>query len=138
MAQHLFGTALTRQMEPDIAPPPLGAAMVAQKSTSIRDLTNRSKVTMIDRGSSIGYSSISKTDHGMAIDHALSSASSNTRLDAATADRLLSAVAPTSSKNMGLGITFDVTPFSAGSTKSPNTGSLRNSKVRSFIDPTME
>ncbi|KAG9737006.1 hypothetical protein KCU73_g10108, partial [Aureobasidium melanogenum] len=116
-------------MEPNIAlPPRSGPEMVSQKSTSIPASRTSSKVITGDHSRSIRYSSTSSTTHRLASDGLSSPASSRTRLDAATADKLLSAVTPTDSRIMGLGITFDDTPSPTISTRSTDAGSMRNSK----------
>ncbi|KAH0367741.1 hypothetical protein KCU65_g4418, partial [Aureobasidium melanogenum] len=70
----------------------------------------------------------SGADHKLVSDRVSSPTSSRTRLDAAAADRLLSAVTPVDSDIMGLGISFDLEPSPTISTKPLNDGSLRNSK----------
>ncbi|KAG9522184.1 hypothetical protein KCV07_g3183, partial [Aureobasidium melanogenum] len=116
-------------MEPNIAlPPRSGPEMVSQKSTSIPASRTSSKVITGDHSRSIRYSSTSSTTHRLASDGASSPASSRTRLDAATADKLLSAVTPADSRIMGLGITFDDTPSPTISTRSTDAGSMRNIK----------
>lgn len=112
--------------------------MVSQKSASIPTSRTSSKVITGDHSRSIRYSSTSSTTHRLASDGLSSPASSRTRVDAATADKLLSAVTPADSRIMGLGITFDDTPSPTISTSSTDAGSMSNSKVRSYVNLKLE
>lgn len=137
IAQYIIGTALTRQMEPDVALPPSGVEMVVQQQPTAtpRSIGSSAANVLNDDNNSTLCSTISRTDHGLTTGHLLPPASSRKRLDTATAHRLLSTVIPDNSRIMGLGITFDEEPSSTFSVKSIDPGSTHSSKEKNDVSP---
>lgn len=131
IAQYLISTDPTRQMKADIAMPPSGAEMVIQQSIPTSSSAAGSATNVLDDGNgSTLCSAISRINHDLTAGHLPPPASSRTRLDAATAHRLLSTVTPGNSSIMGLGIAFDDNLSPESSVKSIDPGSLHSRKEK--------